>query len=122
MTTEKRRFTRIATQVKVVLTVAGVVYPVNAIEDIGLGGCRLRVPSPVPEGVSCGLELRLGEEVDAPRVSLEGRLRRQDPGGTAVQFVAVDPQGLFHLQNLVRYNAPDIDQVEQEIKLHPGLK
>jgi len=122
VTTEKRRFTRVATQIKVILTVSGETLPVSAIEDIGVGGCRLRIQAQLPEEADCRLELQLGEEAAAPRVLLEGRLRRQGPGGTVVQFVAVDPRGLFHLQNLVRYNAPDADRVEGEIKDHPGLK
>jgi hypothetical protein len=55
-------------------------------------------------------------------VRVEGRILRQGPEGTAVQFLAIDPQGLFHLRNLVRYNAADVERVEREIQRRPGLK
>ena len=46
---------------------------------------------------------------------------RSDQEMTGIKFTGIDPDSLFHLHNILRYNAVDPDRVEQEIDEHPGL-
>lgn len=63
----------------------------------------------------------LGHDGGEPVVDAEGKILRSCPEGVAVQFVKIDPDSLYHLQNIIRYNAPDPEVIEEEISNHPGL-
>jgi hypothetical protein len=54
-------------------------------------------------------------------VDVEGEIVRKDSEMAAIRFTRIDPDSLFHLRNIVRYNASDPDRVEDEIEQHPGL-
>jgi hypothetical protein len=45
-----------------------------------------------------------------------------DSHGVAIHFESVDADALEHLQNLVRYNAPDADRVDEELASQVGLR
>ncbi|MBU4037640.1 MAG: hypothetical protein KKA35_14535, partial [Proteobacteria bacterium] len=53
-------------------------------------------------------------------ILLEGEIIRCVSMTVAIKFIEVEPDSLFHLQNIVRYNYPDTDRVEQEISNHLG--
>ncbi len=55
-------------------------------------------------------------------VQIDGEIVRTTPEGLAVNFVRIDPESLFHLQNIVKYNSPDADVIESEINKHPGIR
>ena len=54
-------------------------------------------------------------------VTMEGTVLRKTADTVAVKFTGVDVDSLFHLQNIVRYNASDPDAVEKEIRDHFGV-
>ena len=54
-------------------------------------------------------------------VSIRGEIIRCQDGIVAVKFTGIDPDSLFHLQNIIRYNSADPDIIEQEIKERPGI-
>jgi hypothetical protein len=39
----------------------------------------------------------------------------------AIKFVRIDPENLFHLHNIARYNSSDPEKTEDEIKKNPGI-
>ena len=43
-------------------------------------------------------------------------------GAGVIRFDSISPESLFHLHNLVRYNAPDPDRIDEEILHRPGLR
>jgi PilZ domain. len=53
-------------------------------------------------------------------IMIECRVIRSDATGVAIDFLPMDEQSFFHLRNLVRYNAPDADQIDAELK-HPAF-
>jgi len=59
-----------------------------------------------------------------PDVGIEvfGEIVRCDAESVSVLFTSIDPKSLFLLHNLIRYNAPDPEKIENEISEHPGLK
>ena len=83
----------------------------------------LPVTAPDAEsGMPCRVTIPMGTDEDGIRVEVEGSVIRQSTEGIVIKFVGIDPDSLFHLQNIIRYNCPDISVVEEEMKTHPGIK
>jgi hypothetical protein len=53
-------------------------------------------------------------------IEVESRIIRSDATGLAIDFLGMTPESFLHLRNLVRYNAPDADQIDAELK-HPAF-
>lgn len=121
MTDEKRRFSRVIFGVRAVLEVEGQSYEVDEIINISIGGCLLPIESPLKEGSECNTYIYLVGSNSQQVVHAEGEIVRIEPGRVAVRFTGMDPDSLYHLQNVVRYNVPDADKAEGEISRHPGL-
>jgi len=119
MAGEKRRFSRVNYTVRAKLVVDGEVYPVDRLVDLSVGGCRLEIPVNIPAGTTCTLNLLLPRM--APGVEIFAKVVRSARDECSLQFTAIDPENLFHLQNIIRYNAEDPDLIEEEIKNRPGL-
>jgi hypothetical protein len=120
MTNEKRRFSRIFFNVKARLTVDGAVYPVDRIVNLSVGGCLLEIEKEFPLGSDCKFTILL--EWMAPGVDVFGEIVRAGEGEVGLKFTSIEPENLFHLQNIIRYNAENPDVIEEEISAHPGLK
>jgi hypothetical protein len=58
----------------------------------------------------------------APEVKVFGEIVRAGNGVVSLKFMTIAAEDLFHLQNIIRYNAKDPDAVEEEISAHPGLR
>ncbi len=119
---EKRRFTRIIISLNGELTVRDQLFNFNEISNLSIGGCLLPVDQDLEEGTEVGLNIYLGDAENEPVIQIKGRVIRLLKNELAVRFTHIDPDSLFHLQNVVRYNAEDADAIEQEIKDHPGIK
>ncbi len=117
---EKRRFSRVSFSVRAKLLVDGKEYAVDCLVNLSVGGCLLEVAAPgIVADTDCTLTLLLPWM--APGVEIFGRVRRVGEGELSIQFTRIEPENLFHLQNIVRYNAPDPDQIEEEIQARRGL-
>ena len=46
---------------------------------------------------------------------------RLDAEYVAIKFTKISPEDLYHLQNIIRYNAPEPEVIEKEIDEHPGI-
>jgi len=121
MTEEKRRFTRIPFRVKVEIKANDVVYTTEEINNISIGGCLLPIAAPLAPGTSCRIKIKLGGTSEEISIRVKGEIVRSSETNIVVKFVRIDPDSLFHLQNIIRYNAGDADRVDREISEHPGL-
>ncbi len=121
MTDEKRRFSRVPFRVSVEMTVNDILYSSEEINNLSVGGCLLPIKMDVGTGTKCNLEILLSGKNSELSVRVEGKIIRCESGAVAIKFTEIQPDSLFHLQNIVRYNSPDTDRVEQEISNHPGL-
>ncbi len=119
MTAEKRRFSRIIFNVRARLTVGETVCTVERIVNLSVGGCQLEIDTHLQPGEPCKFTIFLPRM--GPGVDVFGEIVRAGKGETSLKFTRVDPENLFHLQNIIRYNAEDPDLIEEEIKVHPGL-
>ena len=121
MSDERRRFTRIPFKVDVEMTVNEVSYRAEEISDLSIGGCLLPVVADLEPGTVCQVKLVLSGTNTELSIRIKGEIQRSLPGGLAIKFTRIDPDSLFHLQNVVRYNSPDADEIDREILDHPGL-
>jgi hypothetical protein len=120
MTDNKRRFSRIIFNVKGKLTVDNDVYLVDRIANLSVGGCLLEIEADFSLGSDCKFTILLPRM--APGVDVFGEIVRAGDGEVVLKFTTIDQENLFHLQNIIRYNAEDPDAIEQEISNHPGLR
>jgi Tfp pilus assembly protein PilZ len=121
MPEEKRRFSRIVFRVAAELTVAGMSFSADHIENLSVGGCLFPLSRSFSVGTACRVVITLNGAIDGPKVTVAGEVVRSDPERVGIKFTGIDPDSLFHLHNIIRYNAPDPDRIEQEIDDHPGL-
>jgi len=121
MKDEKRRFTRVTFNFEAELMANGLMWKTEAIINISVGGCLLMTEAELEPGTVCDIRLLLGGVSSELSVRVQGESIRSAPGKLAIKFTRIDPDSLFHLQNIVRHNAPDIEMVENEIIDHPGL-
>lgn len=118
---DKRRFTRFTLNMNATLYVEKVSYDVDKISNLSIGGCLLPIDADLSANAPCSLVIRLGMSESEIPIRIEGIIVRSGDGEVAVKFISIDPDSLFHLQMLARFNAPDSDRIEDEIKEHPGI-
>lgn len=122
MSDNKRRFTRIPFKVHTELMVQGNVYIAEEISNLSVGGCMLPIVVDLEPQTDCQMKITLSGTTDGITINVDGEIIRSDQDAVAVKFTRIDPESLFHLQNIIRYNSPDADAIEDEINKHPGLK
>jgi len=120
MSEEKRRFSRIFFNVKAKLQVGETTYKVAQIVNLSVGGCLLQIGEDVPAGSECTFTILLDRM--APGVDVVGEVLRSEDGEVVIKFTKIDPENLFHLQNIILYNAENPEEIEEQISEHPGLK
>lgn len=121
MAENRRRFTRVPFNVVAKLIVAGAVHSIDAVNDLSVGGCSLTSDLKLPSGTSCDIQISLGDSVPQITIQIGATVVRHHQGQLAVKFLSIDPDGLYHLQRIILYNAEQPDDVEKEIEKHPGL-
>ena len=118
---ERRRYIRFPYKMKSELVVQDKKYAFDEIINLGIGGCLLPVEVNLDPGTPCTLRIILKKTGNEPTVTVDGILVRSERGSVAIKFTRIDLESLHHLQKIARYNSPDPDKVEEEIKEHPGL-
>ncbi len=121
MPDEKRQSTRVQFRVQAKITVNDIKYTSDQISNLSIGGCLLPIQAEWEPGTPCRLDILMSGTSSELSVQIDGNIHRCDKGAVAVRFTGIDPDSLFHLQNIVLYNSSDSMSVEQEIQRHPGL-
>ena len=121
MLIEKRRFSRIPFKVNAELKVNNTIYSAEEISNLSIGGCLFPVAADLESGAVCHVRILLSGRSNERSIMVEGTVARSTGGTVAIKFTRIDPENLFHLQNIIRYNAPDSEEIEKEIRDHPGL-
>jgi len=117
----KRRFTRVPFKAQTHIDFQHTAFTVGEIYNLGIGGCLLQIDTNMKPGSRCYITIRLSETDEKVSVRVEGEVVRSVSGLLAMKFIQIDPDSLFHLRNIIRYNAQDTLAVEQEIEKHPGI-
>ena len=121
MSGEKRRFSRIPFRVNAELTVGEKSFLVEEIQNLSIGGGLFPIEEELETGEICRIEIILEGSSSELSIYVSGEVIRSTDGSAAIQFTRIDPDSLFHLQNIIRFNAPDPDVIEEEIRNHPGI-
>lgn len=121
MTENRRRFSRVRFNVNAQFHLQGQAFDVDALYNLSIGGCLVNLPGTFPVGTPCRVDILLNPDAENMIVTVDGEVVRTDQEGVAVKFTQIDPNSLFHLQNIIRYNASDTEKIEQEIDEHPGI-
>jgi hypothetical protein len=121
MESEKRRFTRFTLNMNSTLFINNVSYDVDTISNLSIGGCLLPIHADLKPDTPCIVTIKLGMSESDVSIKVEGKIIRSKDGDVAIKFIGIDPDSLFHLQMLARYNSSDIEKVEDEIRKHPGI-
>lgn len=112
MPEERRRRSRVNTHFKAVYHGRTGRTVVLVTENISMKGL-LAEPTPHIGSDELGqVVLTLASDV---RIEADCRVIRSDGRGVAIEFTEMEPESFLHLRNLVRYNAPDADQIDAEL-------
>jgi hypothetical protein len=118
----KRRFSRIPLNFPATLIVDKTeVYDIHELANLSIGGCLVPLDEDIIEGTRCTITIRLVGGLGNTPVTVAGEVVRHDREYVAIRFTKISPDNLYHLQNLIRYNAPNPEEIEEEIKKHPGI-
>ena len=119
----QREFTRILIELEVQVTPTQQPTVSYQVKDVSMKGLYLLCEQPLPMGTECRVTLLLGAKERPVRIEVSGKVVRVDTDGMGVEITEiVGVESLTHLRNLVLYNSPDTDQVEQEFHDHLGIK
>lgn len=87
-------------------------YPL-VTENISLKGMLAKPQPGIVTGEAGVVRIELSADAS---IEMECEVIRSDKTGVAIDFKAMDELSFVHLRNLVRYNAPDADLIDDELK------
>jgi hypothetical protein len=115
---DRRRRTRVNFHTRADVQTTGARVLDLETRDLSHKGMFVLGEVPLKAGQTCIITLHLlGDEENAPVLRMEGKIVRSTAGGTAIDFVSMDPDTYLHLRNLVLLNAEDPDEAEKEFGL-----
>lgn len=110
----KRRRSRVHTQVTAHYLQGGSTLFPLVTQNISLKGMLARPQPGIRAGELGVVRIDLSSEAG---IEIECQVIRSDSTGVAIDFRPMDEVSFFHLRNLVRYNAPDADQIDAELMI-----
>lgn len=122
MSDDSRRFTRIPFKMNTKIEINDKAHSTDNITNLSIGGCLLPVGIEPEPGTNCRIKISLEGTSEEMAIKIEGEVVRSTPEGLAIKFIRIDPESLFHLQNVIKYNSPDADTIETEIIKNPGIR
>ena len=122
MSDDSRRFTRIPFKMNTEIEINDDTYSTDNITNLSVGGCLLPIDIEPQPGTDCRVKISLEGTAEEIAIRIDGEIVRSIPEGLAVKFVRIDPESLFHLQNVIKYNSPDADIIDSEIIKNPGIR
>ncbi len=121
MSEENRRFTRVKFKVPAIITVGSMVFSVEEITNLGVGGVLIPCEHEVDLLTKCLIQIPLSGSTDNLCVQVEGEFVWSNGASAAIKFTSISPDSLQLLQNIILYNAKNPDKIESELKEHLGL-
>jgi PilZ domain len=121
MPEEYRRFTRLKYDVPAVITVGSNVFSVKGISNLSIGGALIPWEHDVENLTKCTFQIPMVGSTNNLCVEVNGEFVWSNDKEAAIKFTDIDPDSLMLLQNIIRYNAKDADEINAEIADHPGL-
>jgi hypothetical protein len=124
MTTEhsnQREFTRVLVAARTLVKAGNVSLSAAQAHSLSMKGMSILSPERLPVGTECELTIVLVEgEVE---IQVLGTVVVHLADGMAFLFTKIlGLESFEHLRNLVFYNAPNVEQVEDEFTSHTGIR
>jgi hypothetical protein len=119
--TNQREFTRVLVSARTMIKAGETVLSGAPTHSLSLKGMSVRTDLRLPLGSECEFTIILveGEVEIRAEVAVVAHL----PDGMAFVFGKILGLDSFeHLRNMVYYNAPDVEQVENEFTAHAGIR
>ncbi len=117
-----RGFSRSPVHIRAEVRLPSGVLLEGQVRNVSMSGIWFAMERALPIGNPVKLDLVLDTGKHEQRIQTHGKIARVDEGGVAIQFEDVDLDSLPHLQQLVRYNAANVEKVEKEFASHIGLR
>jgi hypothetical protein len=118
---EKREFTRVPISFQVDVLVGGRRLTGCVVRDLSMKGMLVVTGERFPPGTPCEAVINLVE--GAVEIRTSGVVAATHPLGFGMEFSTIDGlESYIHLRNLVLFNAPDVERVEEELQSHSGIK
>ena len=117
----RRRFTRLKYPVPAVITVENNAFSVKEILNLGIGGALIPCKQEFKNLTKCTFQIPIGGTTNNLCVEVKGEFVWSNDKEAAIKFTDIDPDSLMLLQNIIRYNAENVDDIDAEIEKHQGL-
>ncbi len=111
---EKRRGIRVDFGTQIILTVDGSDSESKiegSSKDLSLKGVFINTTEEISVGSKCKVKVLLTGMSEAIVLKMQGDVARRTPSGIAIDFNLMDIDSYTHLKNIVKYNAPEIDDI-----------
>jgi PilZ domain-containing protein len=117
----RRRFTRLKYDVPAVITVGSTVFSIKGITNLSIGGALIPCEQNFEDLTECVFQIPIGGTTNNLCIEVKGEFVWSNSTQAAIKFTDIDPDSLMLLQNIIRYNAEDVDEIDAEIEEHRGL-
>ncbi len=111
----KREMTRVPLQIDTEVRADGYAPITGTTTDISLKGLSVASQQSLPTRTVCHITLFVGPQEHSIPIALEGTIVRATAQGMAIEITSVPPESFAHLHNLIIYNAPDANHVDEEL-------
>lgn len=117
MDANRRRRSRVETSISASFSLpSGEKLPLLT-QNISLKGLLAKANVQIAAGATGVLRIPLSPDA---LIEIDCRVIRSDATGVAIDFIGMEPGSFLHLRNLVRFNAPDADHIDAELR-HPAF-
>jgi PilZ domain len=117
----QREFTRVLVAARTLVKAGNVSLSAAQAHSLSMKGMSILTPERLPVGTECELTIVLVEgEVE---IQVLGTVVVHLADGMAFLFTKIlGLESFEHLRNMVFYNAPNVEQVEDEFTSHTGIR
>jgi hypothetical protein len=117
----QREFTRVLVAARTLIKAGNVSLSAAQAHSLSMKGMSILSPERLPVGTECELTIILVEgEVE---IQVLGTVVVHLADGMAFLFTKIlGLESFEHLRNMVFYNAPNVEQVEDEFTSHTGIR
>ncbi len=118
---EQREFTRVPIAFDVRIAVGGKSIEGARVKDLSMKGMLVLTTERPPVGTPCEAVISLvAGEVE---IRTSGVVAAENALGFGMEFSTIDGlESYIHLRNLVIFNSPDVEKVEEEFQAHSGIR
>lgn len=122
MVADPRIFSRISLDRGARISIEGRTPFHAEIVNLSMSGLLLKTEEHLEPGIECRVSIPLTENEEM-RIEAQAAVVRPTTGGFAVNFTKLlGVESYNHLRSLLLYNASDPDRIEEEFKIHHGIR